>query len=71
VNEILTMHMGPDFILVNLSVNFVDDARADDIERIVSDLDRKIKETFPRVERIFVEAEAWRAKDVTGAPSPH
>jgi cation diffusion facilitator family transporter len=67
VNEILTMHMGPDFILVNLSVNFVDAARADDIERIVSGLDRRIKEAFPRVKRIFVEAEAWRAKDVVAA----
>jgi hypothetical protein len=24
VNEVLTMHMGPDFILVNISVDFVD-----------------------------------------------
>lgn len=25
VNEVLTMHMGPDFILANISVDFADD----------------------------------------------
>jgi divalent metal cation (Fe/Co/Zn/Cd) transporter len=28
VNEVLTMHMGPDFILVDISVDFVDPAQA-------------------------------------------
>jgi divalent metal cation (Fe/Co/Zn/Cd) transporter len=57
VNEILTMHMGPEFILVNISVEFVDVATADDIEAIVAGLDRKIKEDFPKVKKVFVEAE--------------
>jgi len=58
VNEILTMHMGPDFILVNLSVNFVDNVVADDIELAIESLDREIKAVFPKVKRIFVEAES-------------
>ncbi len=37
VNEILTMHMGPDFILVNISVDFVDPILADEIETTVTD----------------------------------
>ena len=63
VNEILTMHMGPDFILVIISVDFVDPIQADEIETAVARLDRTIKETYPLVKRVFVEAEAWRAKD--------
>ncbi len=58
LNEILTMHMGPDFILVNISVDFVDPVSGDEIERVVAELDREIKKKFPLVKRIFVEAEA-------------
>ena len=64
VNEILTMHMGPDFILVIISVDFVDPIQADEIESTVARLDRTIKQAFPLVKRVFVEAEKWRAKEV-------
>jgi cation diffusion facilitator family transporter len=62
VNEILTMHVGPEFILVNLSVEFADASSANDIEAMIARLDRKIKESYPNVKRVFVEAEAWRAR---------
>ncbi len=57
VNEVLTMHMGPEFILVTMSVDFVDSASADMVERQVGSLDLEIKERFPRVKRVFIEAE--------------
>lgn len=57
VNEVLTMHMGPDFILVNLSVDFADHASADQVELLVGEMDRSIKLQFPQVKRIFIEAE--------------
>jgi len=57
VNEVLTMHMGPEFILVNLSANFADANSADDIEDTISRLDQQIKSEFPHVKRVFVEAE--------------
>jgi len=59
VNEVLTMHMGPRFVLANLSVEFRDEATAPDIERVVARLDRQIKEEYPFVKRVFVEAETW------------
>ena len=43
VNEILTLHMGPDFILVNISIEFNDSATADEIEQSIEKLDREIK----------------------------
>lgn len=58
VNEILTMHMGPDFILVNLSVDFVNHCTADKIESTIADMDRQLKQSNPRIQRVFVEAEA-------------
>jgi cation diffusion facilitator family transporter len=66
VNEVLTMHMGPDFILVNVSVDFVDPILATDVELTVAGLDRAIKRAYPKVQRIFVEVETWRAKDARG-----
>ena len=58
VNEVLTMHMGPDFILVNISVKFNDQATATDIEDAVALLDNKIKKAYENVQRVFIEAEA-------------
>ena len=60
VNEILTMHMGPDYILVNISVDFGDSLPVGAIEKTVGGLDIKIKSAFPRVKRVFVEAEPHR-----------
>ena len=60
VNEVLTMHMGPDFILVNLSVDFSDHATADDIESVVAEMDQTIKRQYPQIKRIFIEAEKRR-----------
>jgi len=64
VNEILTLHMGPDFILLNLSVDFADSLLAGDLEDTISRLDRQIKQAYPKIKRIFVEAEARRVKNV-------
>ena len=35
VNEIATMHMGPEYILVNLSVDFASETSSDDVESVV------------------------------------
>ena len=58
VNEILTMHMGPDYVLVNLSLDFADSCLAKDVEKTISDIDKKLKKQFPEIKRIFIEAEA-------------
>lgn len=59
VNEVLTMHMGPEFILLNASIEFQDGADVDAIENTISQLDAEIKAKYPFVKRVFVEAEAW------------
>ena len=57
-NEVLTMHMGPDYILVNVSADFAPEASSDDVEASIAELDKRIKARFPKVKRIFVEAES-------------
>lgn len=59
VNEVLTMHVGPEYILVNLSIEFQDEATAVELEKLVAKLDTTIKQQFPRVKRVFIEAESW------------
>lgn len=58
INELATLHMGPDYIVVTLSVDFADRENSSSVESIVAALDREIKLAFPRVKRVFVEAEA-------------
>ena len=70
VNEVLTMHMGPDFILVNISVDFVDPILATEVEVTVAGLERAIKRAYPEVQRIFIEVETWRAKEVPRIQAP-
>jgi len=60
VNEIATMHMGPEFVLVNLSLDFIDDIPSQSVERTITELTTRIKREFPLVKRVFIEAEAWR-----------
>ena len=62
VNEILTLHMGPDFILLNLSVDFDNAASAGEVEIIIARLSQDIKQADPRIKRIFIEAENRRKK---------
>ena len=64
VNEVLTMHMGPKFILANLSIDFKDDLTAVEIEAAISRMDVQIKQACPDVQRVFIEAEA--RKTTTG-----
>ena len=57
-NEVLTMHMGPEYILVNVSADFASSASSDDVEGSIAELDKRVKKRFPLVKRLFVEAES-------------
>lgn len=56
-NEVLTLHMGPEFILANISLEFSDNLKTGELESIIRDLDRIIKAQYPIVKRVFIEAE--------------
>ncbi|OZI59579.1 cation transporter [Bordetella genomosp. 11] len=57
VNEVLTMHIGPDFILVNISLMLspaLDRAQAHEtLDRI----DARIRSRYSRIKRVFIESE--------------
>ena len=66
LNEVLTMHMGPEFILVNLSVEFRDEESTESIEHSIARMDEEIKRAVPVVKRVFVEAETTAAPQSPG-----
>ncbi len=55
VNEVLTLHMGPEFILVNISLDFEDTVPAGQVEETLERLRTTVKEQFPDVKRVFAE----------------
>jgi len=61
VVELLTMHLAPKEILINAHVKLRPDLLTGDIESTVEDIEKRIKEAEPKVERIFLEA----ARDLT------
>lgn len=55
VDRLLTMHLGPHEILVNMDVVVDDGLSASEVESIVGDIEDKIRELVPDATRIFIE----------------
>ena len=54
VGYILTVHSSPDQITAMMNVDFRDDLRASDVERIVCEIEADAREHWPQVRRLFV-----------------
>jgi divalent metal cation (Fe/Co/Zn/Cd) transporter len=57
-NEILTMHLGPNEILLNASIDFEDGLVAEEVEAAISEFEGKIKSELPSIRRVFIEAQS-------------
>ena len=62
VNEVLTMHMGPEYVLATLSLEFADALTITELERTIEDLNQRIRAAHPEVKKVFIEAESWPAR---------
>ncbi|POF29456.1 cation diffusion facilitator family transporter [Roseibium marinum] len=58
LNEIRTLHRGPQDILLALSVDFIDEITAGTVEETIYSLERTIKMEMPQVTRLFIEVQA-------------
>ncbi|HJN99477.1 MAG TPA: cation diffusion facilitator family transporter [Nitrospinaceae bacterium] len=58
VNELLTLHFGPRDILLNISLDFEDGLSANQVEESTTRLESRIKQMFPEISRIFIEAQS-------------
>ncbi|GAA2300013.1 cation diffusion facilitator family transporter [Actinomadura sp. NPDC048955] len=55
VDELLTMHFGPEQILVAAKVHFSDDISADEAEDVAGEIDRRLRESVPTVRHVFLD----------------
>ena len=61
VNEVLTLHLGPQDILLNISLDFEDSLSSGQVEEAILYLEFKIKKMLPEIRRVFIEAQGWGA----------
>jgi cation diffusion facilitator family transporter len=55
VDELLTMHFGPEQLLVAAKVNFSDAISADQAEDVAGAIDRRLRERLPIVRHVFLD----------------
>lgn len=56
INSIATLHLGPEEILVNASLDFDDTLTAAEVEQITANLSQTLRSQVPTVKRVFIEA---------------
>jgi len=69
LNEIRTMHFGPEDVLVTLSLDFRDDITAGHVEGIITAMEQRIKQSFPEVTKVYIEAQSWSSHSRDAADS--
>jgi cation diffusion facilitator family transporter len=57
VNEIATLHMGPNFVLATISIECAAGTSADQVEELVAALTREVKAIDASLRRVFIEVE--------------
>ena len=73
INELRTMHLGPQDILLNISLDFADHLGSSQVEEAISTLEQRIKAEHPDVKRVFIEAQSVRRhleSIARGGPEP-
>jgi len=60
MNELRTLHRGPEDILLALSVDFEDNLTAGKVEEAIQALETAIRNRFPTVGRVFIEAQSGK-----------
>ena len=60
IGRLLTMHMGPTEIVVNLEVDFADGLKGAEVESTIDEVEEAIRRVAPAATHIFVEPESRR-----------
>ncbi len=64
LNELRTMHMGPDDVLMALSIDFFDHHKAGTVEQTIYELERSIKKAYPEIRRLYIEVQSEEHHDL-------
>jgi divalent metal cation (Fe/Co/Zn/Cd) transporter len=74
VGRVLSMYVGPDDVLVTMDLDFDDGTAAADAGAAIAAIERQVRERYPMIKRLFIEAGAapaqqrWSRPDSTQAP---
>lgn len=64
MNELRSIHFGPEDVLVALSLDFHNHLNAGQVESTIYELERTLKQRFPEIKRVFIEVQARRDHDI-------
>ena len=56
VGRVLSMYVGPDDALVTMDLDFADGTAADEAGRAIAEIERQVRDRFPKIRRLFIEA---------------
>ncbi len=71
MNELRTLHRGPEDILLALSLDFEDNLTAGKVEEAIQALETAIRDQFPTVGRVFIEVQSRRGHQQSMAAERH
>lgn len=57
VGQMLTLHIGPDTVLLALKVRFRRGAPVEEVERVTNDVEDRVRAAIPEMKKIFIEAD--------------
>ena len=57
------MHLSPEDILLNISFDFKDAMSSGNVETTISALEKDIKNKYPEIKCVFIEAQSWMAQE--------
>lgn len=58
VNELRSMHLAPNDILLALSIDFNDNMKVSEVEDSIARIEHDVKARFPEIKRIFIEVQS-------------
>ena len=58
VTQLLTMHLGPDFVVLAMKVAFVPDLDVARVEAVINEIERGIRGAEPAMKKIFIEPDS-------------
>lgn len=68
LTQLLTMHLGPDFIVLAVKVAFTEGMVVEEVERVIDEMERRIRGEIPDMKKIFVEPDS--RGDMRGVRTP-
>jgi cation diffusion facilitator family transporter len=58
VTQILTMHLGPDVVILSMKIAFRPKMPVEEVEETINEMERRIREDMPHMVKIFIEPDS-------------